>query len=137
MIEYKQVKELDLDQLSHLYKDVGWTGYTQDPSIMRAIIPQSYQVIAAFEGDELIGLIRSLSDGVYILYIQDILVKRAYQRKGIGSELLKRMLEGKTDIKQKVLLTDFEEKTMAFYEKNGFHAANSKDWGVAFVRYDH
>lgn len=136
MIQYKLEKEIQLEKLIALYEDVGWTSYTQDLSVMEALVPNAYQVIAAWNEEELVGLIRSISDGVYILYIQDLLVRKSYQGKGIGSKLLKRMIQENINIRQKVLLTECEEKIMSFYEKNGFGAADNKDLGVAFVRYD-
>lgn len=134
MIEYKYTKEIPVSQLKRLYNDVGWTAYTKSDEVMKAIIPHAFDVITAWDKDELVGLTRSISDGVFILYIQDVLVKEAYQGKGIGSALLTQMVEKYPDIRQKVLLTDFIEDKIHFYEKNGFKRANSSDTGIALVR---
>lgn len=43
---------------------------------------------AAYEEDELIGYIDSISNGVTDAYIQDLMVHPKYQGKGIGTEIL-------------------------------------------------
>lgn len=134
-IVYKETKEIDVDKVRGLYLDVKWTAYTEDEGIIRSIIPNALHVISAWEGEELVGLVRTIGDGVYILYIQDLLVKEAYQGKGIGSELLQKMIHKNKHIPQKVLMTDNQESTVRFYEQNGFVKADGGSNGVAFVQY--
>lgn len=47
-------------------------------------------VLAAYEGEELIGIIRTVGDGATIVFIQDILVYPNKQRHGVGTALVKR-----------------------------------------------
>lgn len=133
-IIFKDTKDIDLAQIKILYEDVKWTAYTEDETILQSIIPNSLQVLSAWDKEELVGLVRAVGDGVYILYIQDLLVKESYQGKGIGSELLQRMLKDNKSIRQKVLMTSFEEKTIKFYEKNGLKRADNEQTGIAFVK---
>lgn len=84
--------------------------------------------------EELVGIIRVVGDGHSIIYIQDILVLPAYQRKGIGRLLLKNVLEKYSQVYQKVLLTDDQPKTKQFYESMGFRTAD-KFGCVGFVSY--
>lgn len=133
-ITYKTTKTIDIEQLRALYTDVQWTAYTQDEAVLKAIVPNALHVISAWSDDELVGLTRAVGDGVYILYIQDILVKEAYQGKGIGSTLLQKMLEANQMVRQTVLMTDYQDKTIQFYEKNGFTKADNEKTGIAFVR---
>ena len=56
-------------------------------------IMTSYYHIAAFEEDELIGYIDCISNGVTDAYIQDLMVKPEYPGKGIGSELMNKMMD--------------------------------------------
>lgn len=135
-MEIKETKEIAVDQLKSLYNDVGSTAYTQQEAVMEKIIPNSFDVLSIWEEEELVGLIRCISDGAYILYIQDILVKEAYQGQGIGSALLQKIIERHSSIRQKVLMTDYTKKTIGFYEKNGFHRADNEKWGISLVRID-
>ncbi|WP_056970827.1 GNAT family N-acetyltransferase [Liquorilactobacillus vini] len=59
----------------------------------------------------MVGLIRVIGDGASIIYIQDILILPTYQRKGIGSDLIKRILALYPDYYQINLLTSDEKKT--------------------------
>ena len=43
--------------------------------------------------DKLVGLIRLISDGAYILHIADIMVHPSFQAKGIGAILLNRAID--------------------------------------------
>lgn len=65
-------------------------------------------------------IIRVVGDGYSIVHIQDILILPEYQRSGIGTALIKRILEMYKDVYQKSLLTDNTEKTVQFYKSLGF-----------------
>lgn len=79
------------------------------------------------------GIIRAVGDGQTIVFVQDIIVLPEYQRKGIGTKLLKAVVEKYKDVYQIELLTDNTEKTKTFYRSVGFAA--SDDIGcVAFIR---
>jgi len=134
-IEYKENSTFELKQLIELYENVRWTGYTDKPDKLIRAIKKSLFNIGAFDGEELIGLIRVVGDDTSIIYIQDILVKEKYQRQGIGAHLLQSILDKYKDIRQIVLMTDKTEKTEAFYRKNGMSKA-CEFQGVAFVKYN-
>jgi ribosomal protein S18 acetylase RimI-like enzyme len=74
-----------------------------------------------------------VGDGLTIIYIQDILVLKAYKRKGIGKKLMNRVLERFVSVRQKVLLTDDNEETRGFYESLGFESCD-KGQLVSFVK---
>ena len=81
----------------------------------------------------MLGIIRAIGDGLTIVFVQDIIVLPEYQRKGIGTKLLKTLMDKYKDVYQMELLTDNTEKTKAFYRSVGFTA--SDDMGcVAFIR---
>ncbi len=68
-------------------------GLHQQSAQLQRAVAASRLVISAWEQDELIGLIRVVGDGETIAYIQDVLVKAAWQNKGIGKELMRRVLK--------------------------------------------
>lgn len=123
----------DIDSIMNLYGDVSWTAYTSNPSKLEQAISNSLKVWSAWDDDLLVGLARVVGDSSTIIYIQDILVLQAYQKRGIGSQLLKIILDEYKDIRQIVLLTDDTDKTIKFYEKNGFTKV-SKYKSVAFMK---
>lgn len=123
----------DIDSIMNLYSDVSWTAYTSNPEQLDHAMRNSLKVWTAWDDDLLVGLARVVGDSCTIIYIQDILVLEAYQKKGIGSQFLKIILDEYKDIRQIVLLTDDTDKTIKFYEKNGFTKA-SKYKSVAFMK---
>ena len=107
------------EQIVALYEDVGWTADTDEPDFLMKALENSLNVWTIWEGENLIGLARMVGDGVTICYLQDILILKAYQGQGLGSELLKEILKANENIRQFVLLTDDTEKTKKFYKKLG------------------
>lgn len=126
--------KLNKNDLVNLYNNVGWSSYTNDIDTLIKSIENSLKVISVWDKDELVGLIRVVGDGYSIIYIQDILVLDNYQRLGIGRKLISIILDEYKNVRQKVLLTDDEEKTISFYENIGFK--KSKEFGcIAFVKF--
>lgn len=115
--EYHTYKE---SEILPLYESVGWTAYTQEPSTLRAGFSGSLLTLAAYEGDQLLGIVRTVGDGHTILLVQDILVYPTHQRQGIGTALLQAVLNRFSHVRQIQLVTDNTEKTLAFYRSQGF-----------------
>lgn len=134
-INYKENSTFKLKQLVELYENVGWITYSNKPSELKEAIENSSFNIGAFDGEELIGLIRVVGDNISIVYIQDILVKENYQRLGVGTNLLKLVLKRYNNVRQIVLMTDNTEKTKQFYEINGM-ISFEKFNGLGFVKYN-
>ncbi|HEM3193958.1 GNAT family N-acetyltransferase [Streptococcus suis] len=127
MITYKQNPQLDFQAVLDLYASVDWTGYTSRPEMLEKSLEHSLLVLAAFDSDRLVGLLRAVGDGYSIVFIQDILVLPTYQRQGIGRHLLEQAVTHFPGIYQLHLLTDNTEKTRSFYEELGFTAVESLD----------
>ncbi|MDG3060868.1 GNAT family N-acetyltransferase [Lacticaseibacillus casei] len=121
-------RKLDDEAVLALYQAVGWVMYTRDPAKLKRALAQSLMVLGAFDGDRLVGLIRAVGDGETILFIQDLLVLPNYQRQGIGRQLVNALVDQYPEVRQRVLLTDDQPDTRAFYEKIGF--VSSDHFGV-------
>lgn len=115
--EYKQYIE---QEILHLYASVGWTAYTDHPEQLRKGFENSMLTLAAYEDDQLLGIIRTVGDGHTIVFVQDILVFPEHQRKGVGSALLQAILDRYSHVRQIELATDNTPKTIAFYKSMGF-----------------
>ena len=116
----KEYKNYCKNEILTLYSAVGWTAYTDSPETLFAGLENSLLTLAAYEDNRLLGLIRCVGDGETIVYIQDILVFPEYQRRGIGSALLREVLQRFSNVRQIVLATDWEERTLEFYKSLGF-----------------
>lgn len=121
------------EQILALYEDVGWTSYTDEPDLLMKAIENSQKVWTLWEGEKLIGLARTIGDGATICYLQDILLLKAYQGRGLGGYLLKEIMKENKKIRQFVLLTDDTEKTKGFYKKLGLSEASDYSC-LAFMR---
>ena len=73
--------------------------------------------ITAYDGDELVGCLRILTDGYYFGTITEMLVLPEYRRRGIGSRLLQLARENTPTM----LYFGSQPGVEAFYEKNGCH----------------
>lgn len=85
---------------------------------MQRLLTNAACFVVDYDGDQLVGLCRAISDGVIIAYIQDIWVCPEFQHQGVGTQLLQQLLKELDHIRQIVLITDTEPKTLRFYQKN-------------------
>lgn len=120
MIEIREYTHYQEQEILRLYSSVGWTAYTNQPETLRKGFGQSLLTLAAYNDGELVGMIRTVGDGQTIVLIQDLLVLPAYQRSGIGSQLVKAVLAHFPHVRQFQLATDNTPKTLAFYRSLGF-----------------
>ena len=118
MIEYKHIKDFEIRQIQELFMSVAWFS-GNFPEKIQTALHNSSKVISAWDGNKLVGLIRGLDDGVWQATIDCLLVNPSYQRKGIGSTLLKQLLKIYEDFLYITIVPD-EKKNVAFYEKHGF-----------------
>lgn len=77
----------------------------------------------AYERDRLVGLGNAISDGSLVVYYPHLLVHPEYQGKGIGRDLMHRMLAKYRDFHQQTLLAVSEAAD--FYEIVGFKKTNA------------
>ena len=133
-ITYQMGAVPETAQLKQLYEDAEWEYYLKDLRLLEEAFSRSLEVISAWDGEQLVGVIRAVGDGLTILYIQDILVLEKYQRRGIGRELLGRMLQTYAHVRQTVLMTDNRPETVAFYDSMGFLPA-AQYHGLVYVKY--
>ena len=121
-MEIKPYLQYDASEILPLYQAVGWRNYTDRPEMLKEAYAHSLCILAAYEAERLVGVIRCVGDGHSIVFIQDILVLPEYQRKGIGTALMQALLQRYAHVYQIQLATDNTEKTKAFYRSQGFRA---------------
>jgi predicted N-acetyltransferase YhbS len=64
-----------------------------EPERIEAMLRAAQLVVTARAGGLLIGAARSLTDFVYVTYLSDLAVDRAFQGRGVGRELVRRTHE--------------------------------------------
>lgn len=116
----KEYTNYNESEVLNLYKSVGWTNYTNNSQMLEDAYANSLRILGAYEKEKLIGIIRVVGDGYSVVFIQDLLVYPEYQRRGVGTALLKQILQDYKHVYQKHLLTENTEKTIQFYRSLGF-----------------
>ncbi len=109
-------------ELARLYRSVGWEGHAGDLERLRRALDGSHLVVSARdeESGALVGLLRGVSDGTWIAYLQEVLVHPDHQRRGIGRALLVAFDEVYAEVRQRVLLTDDRSDQHGFYASAGW-----------------
>ncbi len=80
---------LQYEDYFNLRQRAGWNNWSKEQTI-RALKNSLYDIIAV--DNRVIGMGRLLGDGLYYIIV-DIVAAPEYQGKGIGSELIKRILD--------------------------------------------
>jgi GNAT superfamily N-acetyltransferase len=105
------------ENLTALFKAVEWESAKFPEQLVEAI-KGSHTVITAWDGNRLVGLANALSDGALTAYFHYVLVDPTYHGKGIGKEMMQRMLKKYSGFQTKVLIS--YPNVVDFYEKLGF-----------------
>ena len=127
MITIKKQEFVKLEDILHLYQDVGWTNYTNQPQMLEQALSHSLVIYLALDGDAVVGLIRLVGDGFSSVLVQDLIVLPNYQHQGIGSALMKESLEDFKEAYQVQLATEQTEKNVGFYRSMGFETLSTYD----------
>ena len=61
-----------------------------DPARIAAMLANADVIVTARVGGLLVGVSRAVTDFAYCCYLSDLAVDEAYQRRGIGRELIRR-----------------------------------------------
>jgi ribosomal protein S18 acetylase RimI-like enzyme len=117
------------DQLHGFF--VGWPN-PPSPEAHLKVLHGSAHVVLALDGEtsNVVGFITAISDGVSAAYIPHLEVLPAYQGRGIGSELVRRMLDQLRHLYMIDLLCDPD--VQPFYERLGMQRAQ----GMLIRNYD-
>ncbi|WP_078380681.1 GNAT family N-acetyltransferase [Sutcliffiella halmapala] len=109
----------DFTQLLSIYEVLGWNSLNLTVNELEQMCKQSWYTIYAFNDAKLIGMGRIISDGVITGVICGVCVLPSFQSKGIGKEMLHRMVdhcENNRVIPQLLCAENLE----AYYESIGF-----------------
>ncbi|MBO9130775.1 GNAT family N-acetyltransferase [Bacillus sp. 165] len=115
------LNEISSDMLKGFF--VGWLNPPNSQTHLKLLNNSSKVVIALDENtNQVVGFITAISDGVLSAYIPFLEVLPEYKNKGIGKELVKRMLKELDDIYMVDLCCD--DDVVPYYEKFGMLKSN-------------
>ena len=122
-ITYKNTRNFSKKQLKELFLSVEWSSGEYPDKLVIAM--RNFNcVYSAWYGDELVGLISAMDDGIMNAYINYLLVKPEYQLKGIGKNLVEKVKQHYTDYQRIAVITMMMESR--FYEYCGFEKREDK-----------
>lgn len=116
-IEYRETRELPREQVLALYRANAWSS-AEKPDELCDALNNSHGLVTAWDVGALVGLANAISDGSLVVYYPHALVMPTHQGRGIGRELLRRLMARYAGFHQQVILADGD--ATAFYEKCGF-----------------
>ena len=114
--EYSQ-KNINWTELSNLYS-VAPLGNKEPKCLEEVFSNIMFKCFVSVTG-KIIGVGRALADGVDCSYICDVAVLPAYQGKGIGRDIVKKIIELSKGHKKIILYSS--PGTKSFYKKSGFN----------------
>ena len=118
MLQYTEEKCFTQEQVQELFLSVGWVS-GQYPQRLYKSLMHSSTVLTAWDGKQLVGLIRVLDDSEMLAHIHYALVRPDHQGQGIAGEMLERIKE---KYKNYLYLEGMpeDEANVPFYKKHGF-----------------
>ena len=136
MIEYRDTLP---DKLQHarLFATTGWNDdYRLDADQLLEAIGGSWYAVSAYDGGELVGFGRLISDGVLHALVVDLIVLPERQGQGIGSAILRRLVERCVARGVRDVQLFCARGKRGFYEKMGFEARPADAPGMQLVTSD-
>ncbi len=113
----------DKDAYFALFVTTGWNEeYQASPDDLETVNRNSWLTLSAYDGTRLVGFGRVVTDFVLHAMIFDMIVLPEYQRRGIGTMILKALVSKCNERGIRDIQLFCARGKRAFYEKNGFEA---------------
>ncbi len=124
-IEYLVNAGLDAHAVADVFRSSGVKRPVEDIARIKRMLEHANLIISAWDGSQLVGIARALTDFSYCCYLSDIAVRKEYQRTGIGKGLVQCLQEQLSD-EVMVLLIAAPER-MDYYKHLAFER-NERAW---------
>ena len=113
----------DKKEYCKLFNTTGWNSiYNATPDDLELANKNSWLVLSAYDGGKLVGFGRVLTDHVLHAMIYEMIVLPEYQDKGIGSMILKRIVQRCKEKNIRDIQLFCPKGKRGFYEKYSFQA---------------
>ena len=112
---------IDWDEVSRLFS-IAPLG-DNPPDHYQTVFTNSRYMCFTFEGSTLVGAGRALADGRDASYLADIVVHPDYQGKGLGKQIVQKLVDASKGHKKIILYANPGKE--GFYQKLGFKMMNT------------
>jgi len=119
-ITYAQDRRITPEQLADVFTRSGIQRPVEDLARLAKMLQHGNLLITAWDGENLVGVARALTDFAFCCYLSDLAVDRAYQHQGIGQTLIEQVRSAIGPNSMLLLLA--APDAMAYYPKVGFEA---------------
>ncbi|MDD1511473.1 GNAT family N-acetyltransferase [Priestia megaterium] len=118
-ITYKTNVLIRAEQAAEVFVHSGIKRPAQNLDRIQRMLDHASLTITAWNDSKLIGIARALTDFSYCCYLSDLAVVKDYQKKGIGTQLIKHVQSEIGEETALILLS--APSAMNYYPKAGFH----------------
>ncbi|WP_156509937.1 GNAT family N-acetyltransferase [Rossellomorea aquimaris] len=115
-------RPINATELIKLYSNAGWWEERKEREIEEML--KRVISVGVWKNNVLIGFARAVSDDKFRAYIEDVVVHKDFQKLGIGTKLVSRLLGELSHIDVISLFCD--EDLIPYYEKSGFKISKSQ-----------
>ncbi|MCF8890843.1 GNAT family N-acetyltransferase [Priestia megaterium] len=91
VIEYKVNAPISAKEVADVFKSSGIKRPVNELERIERMIKNSDINLTAWDGQQLVGIARAVTDYSYCCYLSDLAIHKDYQNKGIGKELVQRL----------------------------------------------
>jgi GNAT superfamily N-acetyltransferase len=134
VIDYSEDRRPALGPVLDLYRSVGWSSADKPAALHKGLLA-SHSLVTAWDGEGLVGLCNAISDGHLVVYFPHLVVRPDYQGRGIGTQLMTRMMARYGGFHQQALIAD--GRAIDFYKKLGFVRAGATEPLWIFDGHEH
>jgi GNAT superfamily N-acetyltransferase len=121
---YSETRDLHQEAVLALYRANNWSAAQKGDLLHKALVA-SHSLVTAWDRSKLIGLGNAISDGYLVVYYPHLLVLPDYQGRGVGTELMQRLMMRYKGFHQHMLVAD--GRALDFYRKCGFERAGATE----------
>jgi GNAT superfamily N-acetyltransferase len=106
----------------NLFLTTGWNEtYQATPETLAKAVANSAFYISAYDGDELVGFGRVVTDGILHAMIYEMIIAPTHQRQGIGSVIITRLVDYCLELGIADIQLFCAKGKAGFYQKHGFN----------------
>ena len=124
----------DIGHYQQLCQSTDWTEFHNlDNSAFSLALNNSLFCISAYDDSRLVGCGRVVSDGIIYAAIYDVMVLPEYKQLGIGTEIVRRLLNKCAQANIGVVQLFAASRTEIFYKKLGFERRPDDAPGMVYT----